>query len=114
MVLASERLEDVLNGDVDTLLVTGGDSVLLPTTSPSMRAMLAKDIGASTQAWFDFALATYILAELGVLNGREATTHRQACGLLQRDYPSVCADLGRTPFLSIRTGSGRLLAYPPE
>ncbi len=88
VVLASERLEEVLKGNLDTLLVTGGDSALLPTATASMRACLADNIERPRRLG-SICVGAFILAELGALDGREATTHWQACGQLQRDYPSV-------------------------
>ena len=88
MVLASERLSQALKGDVDTLLVTGGDADTLPRATASMRDCLANNLGSPRRIG-SICVGAFILAELGVLDGREATTHWQACGQLQRDYPSV-------------------------
>ncbi len=53
MVLASERLSKALIGDVDTLLVTGGDADFLPRATASMRACLVENHQASTKARLD-------------------------------------------------------------
>lgn len=88
LVLASERLDTVLQGDVDTILVTGGDADFLPKIPASIRANLAEYAGRPRRLG-SICVGAFILAELGVLDGCEATTHWQACDRLQRDYPSV-------------------------
>lgn len=88
IALASERLSKALKGDVDTLLVTGGDANLLPRATGSMRACLAENMMRPRRLG-SICVGAFILAELGILDGREATTHWQACGQLQREYPSV-------------------------
>jgi transcriptional regulator GlxA family with amidase domain len=88
MVLASERLETVLKSDVDTLLITGGDPAFIPTSTASLRASLNNHI-SRPRRFGSVCVGAFILAELGVLNGREATTHWGATGKLQNEYPSV-------------------------
>ena len=88
VVLASERLSQALRGDVDTLLVTGGDANALPKATASMRACLARHLDRPRRVG-SVCVGAFVLADLGALDGREATTHWQACGQLQRDYPAV-------------------------
>ena len=88
VVLASEPLDDAMEGVVDTLLVVGGDPALSPAATSSLRAKLARHL-ARPRRLGSVCVGAFILAELGVLDGREATTHWGACGRLRRDYPSI-------------------------
>ncbi|WP_422929253.1 GlxA family transcriptional regulator [Singulisphaera sp. PoT] len=88
IVLASERLEEALNGEVDTLLLTGGDSTSLPKLSKAMHASLTRSIGRPRRLG-SICVGAFMLADLGVLDGHEATTHWQVCEQLQREFPSV-------------------------
>jgi len=88
MVLASQRLEDVLEAEMDTLLVTGGDPAFIPAATASLRTRLEKYLPRPRRLG-SVCVGAFILAELGVLDGREATTHWGASGKLQKDYPAV-------------------------
>jgi transcriptional regulator GlxA family with amidase domain len=88
MLLPSAPLKEVLDGDVDTLLITGGDPAFIPTSTASLRARLT-DYLPRPRRFGSVCVGAFILAELGVLNGREATTHWGASSKLQSEYPSV-------------------------
>ena len=88
MVMASERIDDVLSGEVDTLLIAGGDQRFLPPSIQSLCARLAKFIEHPRRLG-SICFGAFILAELGVLDGREATTHWGGCDALQSTYPLV-------------------------
>jgi transcriptional regulator GlxA family with amidase domain len=88
MVMASERLEDVLSGEVDTLLIAGGDQRFLPPSIESLCASLAKYVDRPRRLG-SICFGAFILAELGVLDGHEATTHWGGCDELQQSYPSI-------------------------
>lgn len=88
LILASEPLKKVLSSDIDTLLITGGDPAFIPTATASLRASLIKFLQHPRRIG-SICVGAFILAELGVLEGREATTHWGAAGKLQQEYPSV-------------------------
>lgn len=88
LILASEPLKKVLASDIDTLLITGGDPAFIPTAAASLRASLIKFLQHPRRIG-SICVGAFILAELGVLEGREATTHWGAAGKLQQEYPSV-------------------------
>lgn len=88
MVMASERLEDVLSGEVDTLLISGGDQRFLPPSIVSLCARLERFL-AHPRRLGSICFGAFVLAELGVLDGHEATTHWGGCDELQRSYPAV-------------------------
>ncbi|RQR32375.1 helix-turn-helix domain-containing protein [Burkholderia sp. Bp9143] len=88
VVLQSVRLEDVFVDPVDTLLIAGGDLAAPPDASDALRACLARNLKRPRRIG-SVCLGAFMLARLGVLDGREATTHWAVCERLQREHPSV-------------------------
>ncbi|NTH68535.1 helix-turn-helix domain-containing protein [Agrobacterium rhizogenes] len=88
VTLDSERIDDVMAGSIDTLLITGGAPAQSTAATASLRSCLAKYLDHPRRIG-SICVGAFILAELGVLDGREATTHWEKCSNLQRDYPSV-------------------------
>ena len=88
VVLASERIDEAMAGTVDTLLVSGGDPAASATATALLRACLVKYLERPRRLG-SICVGAFVLAELGVLDGREATTHWGLCGRLEREYPSV-------------------------
>ncbi|MGO7184517.1 GlxA family transcriptional regulator [Rhizobium brockwellii] len=88
VTLDSERIDDVMAGPIDTLLITGGAPAQSTAATASLRSCLAKYLDHPRRIG-SICVGAFILAELGVLDGREATTHWEKCRNLQRDYPSV-------------------------
>ena len=107
LVLASETggpittdtgvtLETVpLNGTavraVDTLLVSGGDLDLPPATTDALRSCLDAYIDRPRRLG-SICTGAFILAGLGVLDGRRATTHWAFCHKLAHQYPAVTVE----------------------
>lgn len=98
-----------LPADIDTIIVTGGsqaamqnaatENILLPwlhERSPRTRRIASVCIGA------------LVLAAAGLLDGRRATTHWNACALLQKLFPAVKveADAIFTADESVYTSAG--------
>lgn len=88
VMLDSERIDDVMAGTIDTLLITGGAPAQSTAATASLRSCLAKYLDHPRRIG-SICVGAFILAELGVLDGREATTHWEKCGNLARDYPAV-------------------------
>ncbi|RWX36902.1 GlxA family transcriptional regulator [Rhizobium leguminosarum] len=88
VMLDSERIDDVMTGTIDTLLITGGAPAQSTAATASLRSCLAKYLDHPRRIG-SICVGAFILAELGVLDGREATTHWEECRNLERDYPSV-------------------------
>jgi transcriptional regulator GlxA family with amidase domain len=88
IALQTRRLAETMRTSVDTLLVSGGDLAVVLGTAASLKSCLAKYVDRPRRLG-SICTGALILAELGVLNGREATTHWSACGRLERDYPKV-------------------------
>ena len=88
VMLASEPLDAAMAGTVDTLLVSGGETAVSAAATASLRACLAKHLEHPRRLGA-VCLGAFILAEFGVFDGREATTHWGSCSQLARDYPSI-------------------------
>jgi transcriptional regulator GlxA family with amidase domain len=72
----------------DTLLISGGDLLMPPAATASLRARLAGHIDRPRRLGA-ICTGAFILAELGVLKGQEATTHWAAASRLEREYPDI-------------------------
>lgn len=72
----------------DTLLVAGFDPTLSSIAPRSLIDCLAEHIDKPRRLG-SICTGAFILAELGALDGREATTHWIAAEWLQRDYPAI-------------------------
>jgi transcriptional regulator GlxA family with amidase domain len=77
-----------LRGPVDTVIVVGGDGV---REARQDRALLRAVGRAAARARRTVSVCSgaFVLAELGLLDGRNATTHWKRCAQLAREYPKV-------------------------
>lgn len=73
---------------VDTLLVAGFDPAIPPASTASLRARLANYLDRPRRLG-SICTGAFILAELGVLDGLEATTHWIVCDKLRQEYPKI-------------------------
>jgi transcriptional regulator GlxA family with amidase domain len=73
---------------VDTLLVAGGNLKIPPVSTVSLQAKLAKYLDRPRRLG-SICTGAFVLAELGVLDRREATTHWAFCSRLEREYPTI-------------------------
>jgi transcriptional regulator GlxA family with amidase domain len=86
--LATKRLDDAVLKSVDTLLISGGHSSMPLSATASMRDKLRPYLNRPRRLG-SICTGALILAELGALDGHEATTHWAACERLAREYPRV-------------------------
>ena len=94
---------------VDTLIMVGGQRKPM-LDQRELEAFSA--VAARARRIASVCTGAFMLAELGLLDGRRATTHWQLIGQLQRDYPSVKVSVIDPSF---RTAlSGHQPASPPE
>lgn len=84
--LETVPLDRTVLSSVDTLLVAGGK--IPPVATTSLRAKLAKYLDRPRRLG-SICTGAFLLAELGVLDRREATTHWAYCSRLEREYPTV-------------------------
>jgi transcriptional regulator GlxA family with amidase domain len=73
---------------VDTLIVGGGmDIPHAPSPSPVRHAL--ERLGGATRRTGSVCTGAFLLADAGLLDGREATTHWAFCAELARRHPTV-------------------------
>lgn len=88
MKLDTVQLDRGVLRSVDTLLVSGGDFRPSPAVTGPLCARLADHVDRPRRLG-SICTGAFILAELGVLDGREAATHWGYCQQLQNEYPAV-------------------------
>ena len=81
-------LDEQAVGPVDTLLVAGADLTMAPEATAPLRSQLAGWLGRPRRLG-SICTGAFVLAQMGVLDGREATTHWAAADRLQRLHPAV-------------------------
>ena len=86
--LETVRLDKTVLRSVDTLLIVGVNPPVSLAATASLRVRLAPHLDRPRRLG-SICTGAFILAELGVLKGREATTHWAACDQLEREYPAV-------------------------
>lgn len=86
--METQRLDDAVIDSVDTLLIAGGDLVMPPELTASLRARLVECLDRPRRLG-SICTGAFVLAQLGVLDSREATTHWAACSRLQRLFPTI-------------------------
>lgn len=75
-------------GPFDTVLITGGEALVDLRQDPQLLAA-AEILSASAQRVASVCTGAFILAALGHLDGRRATTHWRHAHLLARWYPRI-------------------------
>ena len=86
--LETARLDETVLDSVDTLLVSGTDLTMALGGTVSLRACIVPYLDRPRRLG-SICTGAFILAKLGVLDGREATTHWGFCNRLEREYPAV-------------------------
>ncbi|MEU9977790.1 helix-turn-helix domain-containing protein [Streptomyces sp. NPDC051014] len=89
--METARLDGVTLRGVDTLLVSGGDFRLPPAATASLRTCLAEHVDEPRRLG-SICTGAFVLADLGLLDGRRATTHWAFCRQLEREHPLVSVD----------------------
>lgn len=77
-----------LRAGLDTLIVPGGEGTQRALEQPELIRFIAR---AATRARRVASVCTgaFLLGEVGMLDGRKATTHWSACAALRRRYPTA-------------------------
>jgi transcriptional regulator GlxA family with amidase domain len=101
IVLGEAAPIDDIRGPIDTLVVAGGPGAESGRYDPNLITWIAK---AATQSRRIASICTgaFLLAEAGLLNGKQAVTHWNFCDRLAREYPEV---LVRPEPIYLRDGS---------
>lgn len=86
--LEAVRLDETVVDSLDTMLVAGGDLIMSPDMTAPLRARLAGYLDRPRRLG-SICTGAFVLAQLGVLDGLDATTHWGACNRLARLHPAV-------------------------
>jgi transcriptional regulator GlxA family with amidase domain len=73
---------------IDTLVIAGGPGAESGSYDPNFIAWIVKAAGQSRRV-ASICTGAFILAEAGLLNGKQAVTHWSFCDRLAREYPRV-------------------------
>jgi transcriptional regulator GlxA family with amidase domain len=83
-----------VRGEIDTLLVAGGEGVMAARHDAALAARIAR-LARRSRRVASVCNGALLLAAAGVLDGRRAVTHWSACELLAHDYPDVTVEPDR-------------------
>ena len=80
-----------VRGAIDTLIVAGGDGTADALHDQVLLAAIRR-LARRARRVASVCSGAFLLAEVGLLDGRRATTHWDSCGLLAERYPQVDVD----------------------
>jgi transcriptional regulator GlxA family with amidase domain len=75
-------------GPIDTLVVAGGEGVASARQDRRLVAWLARAAARSRRV-ASVCTGAFLLADAGLLDGRQATTHWASCDRLGQEFPSI-------------------------
>lgn len=84
---ADTQLEKSIDG-INTLLIPGGEGSRVVNKQRDFMGPIST-LCEKAERIASVCTGSYILAELGLLDGKKATTHWRSCGHLQRQYPKI-------------------------
>jgi transcriptional regulator GlxA family with amidase domain len=88
VVLAEATPIADVRGPIDTLVIAGGPGAESGSYDASFIAWIAQAAGKSRRV-ASICTGAFLLAEAGLLNGKQAVTHWTFCDRLAREYPEV-------------------------
>lgn len=77
-----------LRGPIDTLIIVGGPGAENGGFDPSFISWVA-EAASNSRRIASICTGAFVLAEAGLLNGRQAVTHWSFCARLAKEYPKV-------------------------
>ena len=86
--LVAHESFSIRHTDVDTLMVSGGDGTLKAMRDQALLASLTDHAGLSRRI-VSICSGAFFLAEVGLLEGKRATTHWSACAYFKELYPEI-------------------------
>jgi transcriptional regulator GlxA family with amidase domain len=101
VVLADATPIADVKGPIDTLVIAGGPGAENGSYDPNFVAWIAK-AGSQARRVASICTGAFLLAEAGLLNGKQAVTHWTFCDRLAREYPKVAV---RPEPIFLRDGS---------
>ena len=91
--LSTRALRTLPPESVDILLIAGGDEhAVRRLADERIVADWVTKAGASAARYGSICTGVFLLAELGLVDGRRVATHWSACGELAADFPEVDVD----------------------
>jgi len=91
--LCTQALEQVKPETVDILLVAGGDEeALLRLAADDSVGAWVRQACASARRYGSICTGVFLLADLGLVDGRRVATHWSACSELAASYPQLEVD----------------------
>src|SRR6204780_642744 len=88
LILAQATPIADLHGPIDTLVIAGGPGAESGRYDPSFIAWIAQAATRSRRV-ASICTGAFLLAEAGLLDGKQAVTHWSFCDRLAREYPNV-------------------------
>jgi transcriptional regulator GlxA family with amidase domain len=88
LVLAEAAPIASVHGPIDTLVIVGGPGAESGSYDPNFIAWIAKAAKQSRRV-ASICTGAFLLAEAGLLDGKQAVTHWSFCDRLAREYPKV-------------------------
>jgi transcriptional regulator GlxA family with amidase domain len=88
VVLADATPLADVHGPIDTLVVAGGPGAECGSYDPNFVNWIAK-VARQSRRVASICTGAFLLAEAGLLNGKQAVTHWSFCDRLAREYPKV-------------------------
>src|ERR1700743_2666087 len=101
VVLADATPIADVRGPIDTLVIAGGPGAESGNYAANFIAWIAK-AAAQSRRVASICTGAFLLAEAGLLNGKQAVTHWSFCDRLARDYPQIAV---RPEPIYLRDGS---------
>jgi transcriptional regulator GlxA family with amidase domain len=88
VVLADATPLADVHGPIDTLVIAGGPGAECGSYDPNFINWIAK-VARQSRRVASICTGAFLLAEAGLLNGKQAVTHWSFCDRLAREYPKV-------------------------
>lgn len=85
LVVETEKAGEFVSGQIDTIIVVGGSETLY---DESIADWIRRNHGHARRV-ASVCLGTFLLAQAGLLEGMQATTHWDYCDRLSAEYPAV-------------------------
>jgi transcriptional regulator GlxA family with amidase domain len=101
VVLADATPLADVQGPIETLVIAGGPGAENGSYDPNFVAWIAQ-AGSQARRVASICTGAFLLAEAGLLNGKQAVTHWTFCDRLAREYPKVAV---RPEPIFLRDGS---------
>jgi len=90
-VILADRAFGSVRGEIDTLVVVGGEGAGRAARDPQLVRAVA-NLARRSRRVTSVCTGAFVLAAAGLLDGKRATTHWRGCDELARRFPQVTVD----------------------